>query len=82
MIIKDAEVTRDYYQPPDPVVILHCDECGREIYERSTYYELDGKNICDDCIDESIINSFENLGFEERLELVEGETKVAKEEEW
>lgn len=82
MVGINADVTRSYYQPPDPVVSAHCDECGGEIYERSTYYELDDRKICEDCIDEAIINSFENLGFEERLELVGGRTRVAQEEEW
>lgn len=82
MVGINAEVTRRYYRPPDPVVSAHCDECGGEIYERSTYYELDGRKICEDCIDEAIINSFEDFGFEERLELVGGMTRVAQEEEW
>lgn len=82
MIGINAEVTRRYYQPPEPVAASHCDECGGEIYDRSTYYELDGKRICEDCIDEAINNSFENLGFGERLEIVGGRARVAQEEEW
>ena len=88
MIGINAEVTRRYYQPPDPVAASHCDECGREIYERESYYEIPqfglhpDKKICEDCIDDVIVNEFENMDFGSRLETIGGQTKVAQEEEW
>ena len=36
--------------PPEDVVVVHCDYCGGEIYEGETYYAIDGKAICTDCL--------------------------------
>lgn len=88
MIGINAEVTRDYYQPPEPVVAAHCDECGGEIYDRSTYYEIPqfglrpDRKICEDCIDDVIVNEFENMDFGSRLEAIGGQTRIAQQEEW
>ncbi len=50
----NAEVTRDYYQPPDPVVAVHCDECGGEIYVGDIYLPislgLHEMVLCDECV--------------------------------
>lgn len=36
-------------EPPDPVIVGHCDKCGGEIYQyEPTVYE-DGKRMCVDC---------------------------------
>lgn len=35
---------------PEPTVYSHCAMCGMEIYEGDEYYEVDGKDYCEECI--------------------------------
>lgn len=37
-------------EPPEDVIFSYCDRCGGEIYEGETYYAIDGKHICADCL--------------------------------
>ena len=81
----NAEVTRDYYQPPDSVAVMRCDECGGMIYEGDKYYEITrfqgvqfaaDKTVCKDCIDDVMVNEFENMSFSDRLETIGGEVRT------
>lgn len=36
--------------PPEEVVVAHCDCCGDEIYEGEDVYEIDGDLIHEDCL--------------------------------
>ena len=36
-----------------PKVAHNCTMCGEEIYTGDTYYDLNGKPICESCIDEA-----------------------------
>ncbi len=79
----NAEVTRDYYQPPDPVVVLHCDAYGCEIYDRDIYYRLNGKNYCENCIEEVLQDEFDSLSLLDKLDLLDGSAETAEErKEW
>ncbi len=37
-------------EPPEDVVVAHCDYCGGEIYEGERHYVIDGKRIHEDCL--------------------------------
>ena len=32
--------------------VCECEQCGYDIYEGDTMYVINGKNICESCIDE------------------------------
>lgn len=34
------------------IPVCKCEMCGEEIYEGDTMYVIEGKNICESCIDE------------------------------
>ena len=36
--------------PENDEVYDCCDECGNPIYDGDSYYEIDGRFICDDCM--------------------------------
>lgn len=29
---------------------MYCEQCGKRIYQGDTYYEIDGKPVCIDCV--------------------------------
>lgn len=35
---------------PEPPVFDECEACGAEIYEGDEYYEIDGHNYCEACV--------------------------------
>lgn len=35
----------------EPQIAHHCAYCDQEIYVGDTYYEIEGKAICEECID-------------------------------
>lgn len=37
----------------DITPLLECDICGHDIYEGETIYQIDGKTICEECIEDS-----------------------------
>ena len=41
------------FNPPmpheEPVVLIHCEVCGREICDRDTCYYIEDEYYCDDC---------------------------------
>lgn len=39
---------------PEPPIFAKCEECGYEIYDGDTYYEIDGKNYCEACVASSL----------------------------
>ena len=76
-------IAHDFYQPDDPIVVSECDYCGAEIYEGETCYEIPGRYypVCKSCINEIMVQEFENFDFSSRLETVGGTTKIAGQEE-
>lgn len=40
-------------------ITVTCDRCSEPIYEK--YYEIDGEDICPDCLDELYERSVDNL---------------------
>ena len=76
-----TDVDRRYYQPPDPVVVLHCDKYGCEIYKGDTYYKLNGRCYCEDCITEALSDDFDNLSTIDKLDLLGGTIENAEERE-
>ena len=36
-----------------PVIVHECTLCGGEIYLGDTYYDIEGKPICEECINEA-----------------------------
>lgn len=76
-------IAHDFYQPDDPIVVSKCDYCGAEIYEGETCYEIPRRYnpVCKDCINEVIVEEFEDFGFSDRLETVGGTTRIAGQEE-
>lgn len=36
---------------PDPVIVTYCACCGEPIREGYEYYEVEGKDYCEDCAD-------------------------------
>jgi len=37
-------------EPHEEKKAFDCDLCGRPIMVGDTYYEIEGQNVCDDCI--------------------------------
>lgn len=43
----------DYrWEAPIAKIFTYCDVCGEPIYVGDDYYKIDGKDICDDCIND------------------------------
>ena len=38
---------------PEPIPVHYCSECKSGIYDGDTYYKIEGKKYCIDCIDDS-----------------------------
>lgn len=74
-------VATDFYQPPDPIVVTRCDRCEEKIYEGETCYEIPNRYrpICEDCINDVMVEEFENFDFSSQLEVVGGVMKTASE---
>jgi hypothetical protein len=51
--IKDYDHANDYVLDSNGVVAV-CSECHTHIYSDESYYEIDGKEICTDCIGEYV----------------------------
>lgn len=41
-------------EPPDPVIIGHCDKCGGEIFQDEPTVIEDGERMCVDCFRERV----------------------------
>ncbi len=39
--------------PPESSPVKACDYCGCELYEGDYIYEVDGENLCRDCLDKT-----------------------------
>lgn len=50
-VIRNMEAT-GYPDGKGPAVCCCCSQCGGEIYEGDTMYEIRGEVFCEDCIDE------------------------------
>ncbi len=37
---------------PQPIPVYYCADCKGEIYDGDTYYKIEGKRYCADCIDD------------------------------
>ena len=46
--------------PPEPELAFFCEGCGNEIYVGDTYYRVDGKNYCEDCVSQEIAEYDDN----------------------
>jgi hypothetical protein len=40
---------------------VYCDQCGCDCYDY--YYEIDGEELCEDCVNELYRHNVENLGW-------------------
>ena len=41
-----------HLDPPEDRIFAVCDQCGGEIYEGETYYDIEGDYIHEDCFEE------------------------------
>ncbi len=39
------------FNPPEEKIMGYCDHCGSEIYAGELYYDIDGKQIHEDCLE-------------------------------
>ena len=77
--MQKRNIAHDFYQPDEPIVVSECDYCGAEIYDGEICYELPKiyHPVCKDCINEVLVNEFENLDFSERLDMMCGRIYTA-----
>lgn len=82
-MIPKRNIAHDFYQPDEPIVVSECDYCGAEIYDGEICYELPKiyHPVCKDCINEVLVNEFEDLDFSDRLEAAGGVKKIARDNE-
>lgn len=82
-MIPKRNIAHDFYQPDEPIVVSKCDRCEEEIYEGEICYEIPHRYrpICEDCINDVMVEEFENFDFSSQLEVVGGVMKTASDNE-
>ena len=54
-MIRTGDPVRDqirYESDLEDQALLHCDICGAALYEGDTFYEINGMELCPDCMND------------------------------
>lgn len=48
-----AQSEYDRQEPPGDNAKIHCDDCGKGLFEGDKVFRIEGQNLCEDCVYDS-----------------------------